>query len=112
MEAVCWAVRRKKESLLLNATQFSRNKKLRSFVWRELQLEMQTPLSYKAERLYLCLPGTSQHPVYHSWIKLLLVSLSGPQACPCACVWQLSRAWHCWQHLETALSHAKGEVGG
>lgn len=78
VEAVCWAVRRKKVSLLLNATQPSRNKKLSSFAWRELQLEMQTPLNYKADRLYLCLPGTSQHPVYHSWIKLLLVSLFWP----------------------------------
>ncbi|RLV99993.1 hypothetical protein DV515_00009233 [Chloebia gouldiae] len=35
-----------------------------------------------------------------------------PKLIPVPVFGNCSRAWHCWQYLETVMNHAKGEVGG
>lgn len=115
MAAVWWAVGRNKESRLLSAVQPSRNKKSSSFAWRELQLQLQTPLSYKADLLYPRLPRTSQHPMYHSWIKLWLVSLFWPPSsslCLClAAAAELGTAGSTWRQC-WAMQREKWEGKG
>lgn len=91
MAAVCWAVGRKKESLLLKATQPFRNKKHSSFAWREPQLQMQ--LSAAKQRGFLpAFQERTNIPCITSGLSFYLFLRSDPQARPCARVWQLQQS--------------------
>lgn len=88
--AVCWAVGRKKESLLLKC--YSALQEQETQLCLERAAAANASISCKADRLYACLPGTNHHTMYLTWMKLLLLSLFWPQAYPRACVWQLQQS--------------------